>query len=63
MTAANERYAGRTEAVATRLAQLDGLTVFVAQRDEEWFLRTADLRTDRVNFYVRDGFVREAEMG
>lgn len=54
---------GRTEAVALRKAELLGYVVFVAERDGQSFMRTADVRLDRLNFYVRDGFVRDAELG
>lgn len=58
-----EQYAGRLESVATRKAELDGFTVRVIMRDRQAFIVTRDFRTDRVNFVVRDGFVREAEVG
>lgn len=54
---------GRTESVATRLAELDGFMVRVCSRDRQNFVVTQDFRRDRMNFYVRDGFVREAEIG
>lgn len=58
-----DRYEGRTETVATRKAQLDGYTVRVCQRDRQSFAVTRDMKRDRVNFYIRDGFVRGAEIG
>lgn len=61
-----DRYAGRTEAVATRKAQLDGYVVRVSQRDRENYVEAGGMRRcrrDRVNFYIRDGFVRGAEIG
>lgn len=58
-----ERYAGRLESVAKRKAELDGFTVRVIIRDRQHIVVTRDFRTDRVNFVVRDGFVREAEVG
>lgn len=58
-----DRYLGRTEAVAKRLAEIDGFTVRVIMRDHAHFIVTRDFRIDRINFVVRDGFVREADIG
>jgi hypothetical protein len=56
-------YVGRTERVATRLAQLAGYVVFIDSRDGNHFVRTRDFRTDRINFAITDGVVRWAEVG
>ena len=62
-TETDRKYAGRTEKIATHLAQRDGLEVRVTQRDGHALLVTRDFRLDRVNFIVDDGFVRGAEIG
>lgn len=61
---AQERYCGKTEAVASYYAALDGLQVQIAVRDGVCFACVREgLVPDRVNFYIRDGFVYDAEIG
>lgn len=56
-------YQGRSERIATRKAELAGYVIRVVDRDGHHFAVTRDFRKDRINFSIRDGVVRWAEVG
>jgi hypothetical protein len=54
---------GKSESEATAAAELVGLTVRVARRDDKSFMGHRDLRPSRVNLTIENGIVTAVSVG
>ena len=58
-----QKLVGLTEEAAVRKIKEAGFRARIRERDGEHFLGTCDLRSDRVNLYIKDGKVASASIG